>query len=1015
MGRGQWDKAVTVLEKVLAEEPNDVRTMLKLGDVFAKKGDRDRAIDVYERVAEHHADQGFFLKAVAVYKQILKLDGHNGTAALRIAELHEQLGLAQDAMVHFQLALPILEEQGHTDHALGVLKRILELDPENVAARIKLAESLSRLEDRTGAVKHFAEAAQVLKQQARIEDYVKVAERLIFHDPYRLDVVKDLAKLYLSRGDTKRGLAKLQICFRETPRDVETLTLLARAFSNLDQVQKTVYVYRELARVHEDEGRQAEAREIHRLILQHHPDDPEALRALGMVDAPLPVSNASDGSDVDFHLEEPVDAFSFPSTPSGNEQPTGALPINASRDLRSNPSNENEEAVESGFALRRVQATNEFHVLAPSPTPRPHPEAVADAYADSGDLVVDVEPPVESLPPTSNPNDIHRIIREAEVYIRYNLPAKALEHLEFAYKSDPTNALVYRRLYDAFLSMNDRPRAAAAVAKAMLLLEEQNEVAAAQDARETLLQLDPSHPALQGIDTTPYGALFSLEEPIPHAVEEPLGSSVEDIPVETGEFGLPFDAPPQWTNNAQVSVPWASTSEVDYEAAAALGAPAGSRDLDDFDHIEPISDAFEVEPDQFEAAELEQEILPPPHPSFSPLVDQSELLIDSSLVVEPFEESPGSSLNNHPLASAAMLDPAPASSTFLEVVPPPEESASESIDLADAVAALERNASNSQNTEDTLEDELAEIGFFLDAELFDDAREALKELGKAYPNHPRVAEYQSLLGTDGLTPDESAEATVQGVSIVENELAPVNVGAEVVNGHAPELDDDEASNAIEPELSWAVDSMSVPLHYDYGQSTLGDSDEPLEPAHEFNGLTPLPEEDEQDVLSFLGVPQIASSELEDEPNDFPITPTRSIADEHYDQGMAYKQIGQLEEAADAFRSAAEASPDRAADALEMLGHCLTESQRLPEAITAFQRALSHCRDDAASTNLHYELGDVHERMGDFDSARFWFESCYALQSNHRDIERRLKDLPSEPLATDSAAELPRKRSKISYI
>jgi pilus assembly protein FimV len=48
---------------------------LKIGDLYAKKGsEAGRHRYLPEKVARFYQDQGFFLKAVAVYKQILKLD-----------------------------------------------------------------------------------------------------------------------------------------------------------------------------------------------------------------------------------------------------------------------------------------------------------------------------------------------------------------------------------------------------------------------------------------------------------------------------------------------------------------------------------------------------------------------------------------------------------------------------------------------------------------------------------------------------------------------------------------------------------------------------------------------------------------------------------------------------------------------------------------------------------------------------------------------------------------------------
>lgn len=1130
VSRGQWDKAVSVLEKVLAEEPQDVRTMLKLGDVYAKKGDRERAMDVYQKVAEHHAHHGFFLKAVAVYKQILKLDSHNSFAALRIAELHEQLGLAQDAMVHYQLALPILEEQGAIGQALDVLQRVLDLDPENIAARIKLAESYSRLEDRMNAVKQFAEAATVLKQQGRMEDYVKVAERLIYHDPSRLDVVKDLAKLYLGRGDTKRGLAKLQICFRETPKDIETLTLLARAFSNLDQVQKTVYVYRELARVHEDEGRQAEAREVHRLILQHQPDDAEALRALGMLeDNPPPLP--AEAIDFDFHLEEPVEAFAFPHPPTP-ENATGALPIHASRDLslglpktgdivqspspflsqdgvnstrsiaplKNTPSAPDSraasplplEAVDgyphakhprAGPAPRSsgphtnpaMQDTSDrVASQAPSthptlhsaldsqrlpsphhPTPqstgpvnsqKPTPFSTSPSHTSSPKpLTAESFPPPPRLPPASSASadiramqqvsspvsDDDRVVhfvREAEVYIRYNLPHKAIEHLEKVYVTNSKHPLIYRRAYDALLAMNASKQAKTAIANALWLYEKQGNESAATEARHLLVSLDQNHPTLQGIRPDNVAAIF-----------RPLAEdgAIDEIEVDTGEFNLSDVGLDYWSESPEPAPPPRRQQVIDLGAAVDLTTPAGTRQIDN------------------------------PPPSLTEDILEQDILAD---LAQPPNEQPHQASHHQD----------PRTPSYFDIQHPSENAAemqSPSLDIADDVFDFSAEPHSEPIDNDvTLDDELAEIGFFLDAELFEDAREALKSLSKVYPDHPRLEEYRNLLGEapaasveiinpSALISDERSSEPHSLDQVISADLAleskPIKADAEHdqtrLSAHAlgtlpPSVDDDlllddvarqEASiqemDADFPEHEDTQHSSDISAHDMLQSGSLvlpspenlheGTGDIPLLDAAEHASFHPsyksdisepkaskaddfLAQEGEE-LLSFLG----SSSLIETRESSSVKLDTTSQAfpNEHYDQGMAYKQIGQLEPAAHAFRAAAKSSPEQAAEALEMLGTCLAEDNQLMEAVDAFREALDHCHNPDAATNLHYEMGNIYERLGDYASARQWFESCYSRKASHRDVERRLKNLPDEAIAEDTTLEIPKKRSKISYI
>src|SRR5882724_389982 len=92
--KGQIDKAVKEYLRIVDEDPKDVRVWLKIGDLYAKKGAKQDATDTYIKVARFYHEQGFFLKAVAVYKQILKLDPRGSVdVMLKLAELYRQLGL----------------------------------------------------------------------------------------------------------------------------------------------------------------------------------------------------------------------------------------------------------------------------------------------------------------------------------------------------------------------------------------------------------------------------------------------------------------------------------------------------------------------------------------------------------------------------------------------------------------------------------------------------------------------------------------------------------------------------------------------------------------------------------------------------------------------------------------------------------------------------------------------------------------------------------------------------------
>jgi tetratricopeptide (TPR) repeat protein len=278
--RGQYDKAIAQYQKLVAADKRDVRSLLKIGDLHVRAGNRGTAIETYEIVATHYAAQGFFLKAIAVYKQILKLDPSRLDAQVRLGEMYEQLQLVSDAMSVFEDVSNAFARAGNTEQALVMLGKIVDIDPEHIPVRIKYAEALSRAGRTQDAANEFEQGAFLLKEQGRLEDYLKVAERLLYHRSNDVQVARELAETYIERRDPKRALAKLQICFKADPRDVSTLSLLAEAFLMLSQTDKAISVYREIARIHREAHRPQERMSALHRILQLNPNDKEAQAAL---------------------------------------------------------------------------------------------------------------------------------------------------------------------------------------------------------------------------------------------------------------------------------------------------------------------------------------------------------------------------------------------------------------------------------------------------------------------------------------------------------------------------------------------------------------------------------------------------------------------------------------------------------------------------------------------------------------------------------------------------------------
>jgi tetratricopeptide (TPR) repeat protein len=285
----KYDKAVIEYQKVIQEDPNDARTLLKIGDLQLKMEEYAGAIATYERVGKFYASQGFSLKAIAVYKQIgeiisnraPKLEERYAHVAPKLAELYQQLGLTSDALAALDEVATRLQRQGRDKEAVEVFRKIVELDPSNPLPHLRLAEALLRGKDADGAVAEFAVAADQLAKLGRRDDALKVMDRLLQQKPETAHA-RVAAELYLARNapnDGLQALAKLQICFQANPRDLDTLGLLARAFNHIGQAAKAIEVQKEMARIARDAGKADLFHEIISRLLKLVPND-EAVRQL---------------------------------------------------------------------------------------------------------------------------------------------------------------------------------------------------------------------------------------------------------------------------------------------------------------------------------------------------------------------------------------------------------------------------------------------------------------------------------------------------------------------------------------------------------------------------------------------------------------------------------------------------------------------------------------------------------------------------------------------------------------
>jgi tetratricopeptide (TPR) repeat protein len=112
---------------------------------------------------------------------------------------------------------------------------------------------------------------------------------------------------------------------------------------------------------------------------------------------------------------------------------------------------------------------------------------------------------------------------------------------------------------------------------------------------------------------------------------------------------------------------------------------------------------------------------------------------------------------------------------------------------------------------------------------------------------------------------------------------------------------------------------------------------------------------------------------------------------HYDLGVAYKEMGLLDEAIAEFQKALRGANKRVRT-YEALGQCFLEKQQFHIAATILQRALAEGLGDDQLVGVLYLLGYASEALQQWRDAVVYYQRVFAVDIQFRDVAQRLTTL-----------------------
>jgi pilus assembly protein FimV len=207
--QGKLQNAIAEYEKILKADPKDLTVMNTVGDLYARNGEVEKATECFKSVGDAYAAQGFTVKGIAMYKKIGKLKP-SLESVLKLAELYTQQGLFNDARAQYLQVAEEFLRAGELEQSVRIFQKILEMDPENVAMRVRLAEVYIRLGKKNDAWQIFSAAAETLRNRGSRSGAEEILQRMLTLDPGNSYALLLRARNALESGDAASAIPLFQ-------------------------------------------------------------------------------------------------------------------------------------------------------------------------------------------------------------------------------------------------------------------------------------------------------------------------------------------------------------------------------------------------------------------------------------------------------------------------------------------------------------------------------------------------------------------------------------------------------------------------------------------------------------------------------------------------------------------------------------------------------------------------------------------------------------------------------------
>jgi pilus assembly protein FimV len=1042
LNQGKVAQAIAEYQQILKYEPRDQVTLMTIGELYIRQGETFQAIDYFERLAQLFVSDGFLTKAIAVYKRIAKLAPEEIRPLEKLADLYVQQGVMSEARPLFLQLAELHLKNNKQPEAVALLKKLLLAEPDNLRIQIRLADLYQAMGQSGEALDGYISAAQRALARGDQAECEKLADKALQINPKSLDAMIVKARAFTSAGNIAQAAEILErvpdlekggepaellldLYVKNTKWDEATalaLKIFATDEKNFTATQKVTEALLEsgqgeramsvLSRIRIpmiDAGEHEGVVHLLNELAGRMPGRIEPLEWLvdtygRMSDSfrlPDALANLGDALVTSGKLERAKEVYQQLL----DREPESDSAKRKMHDVMRKMGLLHDEPVKEPEAAVVAETMQTELPQAPSPKVRPGlieeaPKVVAQAAGQP------TEPDLDE----DTQKFIAQSLTDVDLFASYGLTQKAIGLLEAILRRAPMHTPTLEKLLDFVLGAGDDRRTAELAAQ----LEHIHAGRGDKRSSERFGELRRRFQRAAGLTDDEIGTAVAAAMPQP-VETQPVHEGTDEFAIAEGVTeAAAIAAPEAIVENSAVTeavapqaveqvpeievletAPKSDEEEVDLSAEWASLLEETKQPVAQVEHVEAVAQAHapatEPEATEFELPEFSiDEIAPSAVETPETVAAHSDSALKDDPVVGEFEiagEPAVVELDTSAFAEISSELPAETHSVAMDKVvasvpetPLPEEELT-------ALPVPEHASVASEESEKTLEEPQPAVS--------EKTAEALPVVSSSEPEFEVDQDFELVLEPEAVTPAHEMQASMPEVGLPSREdLGEVSLGL-------PEQKEKEVAAKGSGAGLFSSDAFLSDLAKEIDELGLGQLTPPAAISHEEQQATAKSEA--AAAANLLSASNGEPGPLKEVFEEFRAElGEMGVEDEdletHYNLGIAFREMGLLEEAIGEFQKVAKAN-DRgrafryAMQCSTLLGLAFMEKGQPGIAAIWYERALlTPGLDTESKLALRYDLGVAQESAGDLDTALKSFSQVYAVNIDYRDVADRIASL-----------------------